>query len=142
MMMSNSLKELASQYNVFLMTASQLSGDYNKKCFRDARYLRGSKALADKLDFGAIGLRVPQEELEAIKPYCESAHLPLPNLVIDIYKNRRGKMNEVKIFKLFNYGTCHSTDILVTDANWSIQPDVPELRVQVSEKSLADYVRN
>ena len=41
-----------------------------------------------------------------------------PNLVIDIYKNRRGKMSSLKIFRYFDFGTCRATDLFVTDANY------------------------
>ena len=46
-MLSNSLKEIATEYQIFVMSATQLSGDYEKAKFRNANFIRGSKAVAD-----------------------------------------------------------------------------------------------
>lgn len=43
-----------------------------------------------------------------------------PNIVIDVYKNRRGEMNNVKIWRNFDFGTCRCTDLFATDANYNV----------------------
>lgn len=138
MMLSNSLKEIASEYNIFIMTASQLSGDFNKKCQRGAIYLRGSKALADKIDVGIVGVKVPSDELDAIKPICEVRGIRSPNIVLDIYKNRRGQMCDVKIFRYFDYGTCRAKDLFVTDGNYQLL-DYSVLKCPPEEIDLVKY---
>ena len=41
MMLSNTLKEIASTYNVFVMTGTQLNGNWETKTIRNANMLRG-----------------------------------------------------------------------------------------------------
>lgn len=140
MMLSNSLKEIAAQYDVFIFTASQLSGDFNKKCQRTASFLRGSKALADKIDVGVIGIRVPPDEDEAVKTIYETKKLPKPNIVMDVYKNRRGKMCDVKIFRFFDYGTCRAVDLFATDCNYQLT-DYTKLVVDEKQVDINEYYR-
>ena len=127
MMLSNTLKELAAEYNVFIMTGSQLNGDWAKTTVRNANLLRGAKALADKIDVGVIGVLATPEEVDNIRGYLTAKNLPTPNVVMDIYKNRRGKMNNIKIFRLFDYGTCRSTDIVATHQDYSDLGSLPIL---------------
>ena len=47
---------------------------------------------------------------------------------IDIYKNRRGELNCVKIFRYFDYATCHCTDYFVTDGEYHTVENVKEIR--------------
>ena len=91
---------------------------------RNANMLRGSKAIADKIDVGMIGVRIPDEEMNYIKDFCSSNGRALPNIVVDVYKNRRGKMCDIKIFRKFDYGTCRVQDIVATtNTSYSILPD-------------------
>ena len=61
MMMSNTLKELAMTYNVFIQSATQLNGNWEKNNVRNANLIRGSKAIVDKVDIGLIGVRLTDE---------------------------------------------------------------------------------
>jgi len=56
---------------------------------------------------------------------------------MDIYKNRRGKLTSMKIFRYFDYGTCRAEDILITDSNYKIVQDVGKLTY---EKRAFDYL--
>ena len=140
MMLSNTLKEIAANYNVFVMTGTQLNGDWEKKTVRNANMIRGAKAIADKIDVGMIGVRAPQEELAAVEVYCEEKHLPKPNIIIDVYKNRRGKMCDIKIFRKFHYGTCRTQDIVATtNSNYEIIDDIPALEYNYTYEELKRY---
>lgn len=102
--------------------------------------LRGSKAIADKIDVGMIGVRAPKEELDCIAHYCQEMNLPMPNLVIDVYKNRRGKMCDVKIFRKFDYGTCRVKDILITtNSTYQKIDGVILFDYGLEEKDLSEY---
>lgn len=127
MMLSNSLKETAMVYKVFIQSATQLNDGWSKKTvgLRDQNCLRGSKAIADKIDIGLIGVHVDEEEFKRVEQIWNelSAQNPIkyankPNIVIDIYKNRRGELNGVKIFRYFDYGTCRCQDIFVVDSSY------------------------
>lgn len=139
MMLSNTLKEIAAEYNVFIMTGSQLNGEWAKTTVRNATLLRGSKALADKIDVGIIGVLATSEELENIQDVLSTMNYRKPNVVIDIYKNRRGKMNNIKIFRYFDYGTCRSYDIIATHQDYSGLGELPILTYAKIEEDLSLY---
>jgi len=136
MMLSNSIKETAVNYNVFIQSATQLNENWAKKPIgaRDQNCLRGSKAIADKIDIGAIGVLIPEEEkkqIEAIWAEFKKMHPQItfePNVVIDLYKNRRGELNHVKIFRYFDYSTCHCQDYFITDSSYKAIQDIGQLQ--------------
>jgi replicative DNA helicase len=137
MMLSNSLKETAMVYKVFIQSATQLNDGWSKKVtgLRDQNCLRGSKAIADKIDIGLIGVRLDEEEYKQVDAiWTELARQnPVkynhkPNIVIDIYKNRRGELNGVKIFRYFDYGTCRCYDMFVTDSTYQGIKDIGQLK--------------
>lgn len=137
MMLSNSIKETAMIYNVFIQSATQLNENWSKKAIgiRDQNCLRGSKAIADKIDIGMVGVKLTQEEREQIdaiwtelqKSYPQKFKHE-PNVVIDIYKNRRGELNSVKIFRYFDYSTCRCQDLFVTDSAYKTVADIGQLQ--------------
>lgn len=114
MMMSNTLKEIAMTYQVFIQSATQLNGNWEKTLVRNANLIRGSKAIVDKVDIGIIGVRMNEEETEKVKEIVAELRTAQPNIVMDLYKNRRGKMTSIKIFRYFDYGTCRAKDLFVT----------------------------
>ena len=140
MMLSNTLKEIAASYNVFVFTGTQLNGTWEGKMIRNANMLRGSKAIADKIDCGAIGVRVPQDEVQQVQTYCEQLNKPIPNIVVDIYKNRRGKMCDVKIFRKFDYGTCRVQDILVTtNSTYQVINEIIDIEYNFESRNIREY---
>jgi len=139
MMLSNTLKEIAAEYNIFIMTGSQLNGEWQKTTVRNANLLRGAKALADKIDVGIIGVLATPEELENIADVLTTMHYQKPNVVMDIYKNRRGKMCNIKIFRYFDYGTCRSQDIIATHQDYSGLGDLPILKYATTEEEMSAY---
>lgn len=124
---TTTLKNLAVELNVFIMTATQISNDDENKDggFRDFRNIRGSRAIVDLVDFACIMSRPSVEELNSVSGfnYCFGYS---PNLVIDIFKNRRGRWNMVRIWSYFDAGTCRRQDLFVTTNN--IKP-LPEFSV-------------
>lgn len=137
MMLSNSLKEIAMSYNVFIQSATQLNDGWAKRetGLRDQNCIRGSKAIADKIDIGIIGVRIPEDEKKQIEKIWGELQKTdprrfshEPNLVLDIYKNRRGEMNCVKVFRYFDYATCHCEDLFVTDASYKTVADLGILK--------------
>lgn len=137
MMLSNSIKETAMTYGVFIQSATQLNDGWSKKAvgLRDQNCLRGSKAIADKIDIGMIGVRIQDEEKKQIEAVWNELqkqnpqkYKHEPNIVIDIYKNRRGELNSVKIFRYFDYGTLHCEDLFVTDASYKAVQDIGQLQ--------------
>ena len=139
MMLSNSIKETAMLYNVFIQSATQLNDGWSKKAIglRDQNCLRGSKAIADKIDIGMIGVRIQDEErkqIEAVwnelKRQNPTKYIHEPNIVVDFYKNRRGELTGVKVFRYFDYGTCHCEDLFVTDSSYKAVSDIGQLQYE------------
>ena len=119
MMLSNTLKEIAMTYSVFILSATQLNGNWEKNTVRNANLIRGSKAIVDKVDIGIIGVKLTDEERKEIQEIIDTRlDLPQPNVVMDLYKNRRGKLTGVKIFRYFDYGTCRTQDLYITDSSY------------------------
>ena len=146
MMLSNSLKEIAMNYKVFIQSATQLNDGWSKKeiGLRDQNCLRGSKAIADKVDIGLIGVRLSEEEYKQVdamwtelKKQNSEKYRDKPNIVIDVYKNRRGELTCVKIFRYFDYGTCHCQDLFVTDPAYKAVNDIGSLKY---EKKSFDFL--
>ena len=149
MMLSNSLKEIAMQHNVFIQSATQLNDGWAKRVIglRDQNCIRGSKAVADKIDLGAIAVRIDPEEwkmVEAmwmeIKRSDPEKYTHDPNLVVDIYKNRRGELNAVKIWRYFDHATCHCEDLFVTDANYKGVIDIAQFKYKQTPMDYLDLL--
>ena len=147
MMLSNSLKEIAMSYKVFIQSATQLNDNWSKKTtgLRDQNCLRGSKAIADKIDMGLIGVRINEDEQKQIEGIWGELRKgdPVkydhaPNIVIDIYKNRRGELNSVKIFRYFDYGTCRCADLFVTDSTYQGIKDIGQLKYSIRKMDFLD----
>jgi len=121
-MFSDKMKELCNKLNVHINSSSQLNGDWENKKNANQNLLRGAKALADKLDIGSIVLLPTETDLQAIRPIIQSigGFMPEPNLVYHIYKVRRGKLNNIKLWVYFDYGTCRTTDLFVTDNDYNL----------------------
>jgi hypothetical protein len=113
-MMSVRLKDIAKQYGIFLLSATQLNGDYVEAKTPDQNLLRGAKAIADKIDGGMIMLPVTDEDKEALKGFCSSNGFEMPNLKISVYKNRRGRYNHIFLWCNADMGICRINPTFVT----------------------------
>ena len=120
-MLSTALKDIAVELNVFVMSSTQTnskSDDDNGK-LKNESVIRGSRAIIDKCDIACVISKVSQEDLEALEgPIKETGHTP--NQVLDIYKVRRGRYNNVKVWSEVDLGTCRKEDIFITDVNFKL----------------------
>ena len=100
MMLSNQLKEIAATYNVFISTSTQVNGDgLRPEEKRDQRVLRGSKAIADKVDIGMIVEKLEPEAMEKVQSYISQVRRA-PTHLTTIYKIRSGHIFQfIKIRK-------------------------------------------
>lgn len=118
-MMSTALKDLAAELNVFVMSGTQLNGEAEeKKGIKNQTVLRGSKAVADKADIGVITCKVTQEEINNLTRSANFSINYIPNQVTDVYKVRRGRWVDVRIWSRMDLGTCRKEDLFITDANY------------------------
>lgn len=113
---TTTLKNLAKELNVFIMSATQLTltnEEAAKGGFKDERCIRGSKAINDLSDCSAIMSRPTQEELTLLAGYTKNFSYA-PTLVTDVFKNRGGRWNRVRIWSYYDSGTLRTEDLFVT----------------------------
>ena len=135
-MISIRLKDICNQYQVFIMTATQLNADYISAQQYDQNLLRGAKAIADKIDAGMIMLEVSQDDLKALDLLIKQNHFEVPQIKMSVYKNRRGRYKDVLLWCKAQRGTCRIEPMFVTDYQYKLI-DVPIYKVTVKEPQSA-----
>lgn len=132
LMLSTALKDLAVEQDIFMMSATQLnsSQDTNEKGIKNQNSIRGSKSIVDKADIAMIGGLVPDDQRDQIAPYV--AKYGMPTQVYDVYKVRRGKWTNLKIWSNVDLGTCRRSDVFVTDSS------IKEIEVPIMEVNFDD----
>lgn len=117
-MLSTALKDLAVEMGLFVMTATQTNAKSEEEGgIKNESAIRGARSIIDKCDIACIGSRVTSEELELLSGITEQIGI-VPNHVIDVYKVRRGRYVNVKIWISADLGTCRRTDLFVTDEKY------------------------
>lgn len=120
-LLATKLKEICTTYNVFIASATQVNRSADEKLMRNETCIEGSKAIANKADFGCVVTRLlpGSEEMEMIQEIlAQNTYPKTPNQVVDVYKNRNGSITAIKLFRYFDHGTCRSLDLFVTDTNY------------------------
>lgn len=121
-MLATKLKDICNQYHVFLISATQLNSNYVESETPDQNLLRGSKAIADRIDLGMIMLSVSDEDLVKLEPVLATGQFINPTIKISIYKNRRGKYKSVFLWCAADLGTCRIKPMFCTAYNYSVVP--------------------
>ena len=139
-LLSAALKDLATELGVFVMSATQLSGDYeNVKTAKTQTLLRGAKSIADKVDVGAIVSPVAKEDLIMLDSVIKTIQCVPPTIVTDVYKLRRGRYKGVRIWSAMDLGTARMTDLFVTNHNYEPIP-VDIVRIMFEEEPFTEVV--
>ena len=129
MLMANQLKQLAKNYHVFIFSATQVNAlamnDDGE--FKNEMCIRGSKAVADKTDLGYVMTSVTAKMWQSLIPQLKAAANKgllsssvilddelRPTHVLDIYKMRRGRWKNVRIWTRLDLGTGERKDIFMT----------------------------
>jgi len=68
-----------------------------------------------------ITLNTTEKDIETLRPLCAKTGLPLPNYKMSIYKNRRGRWNNILVWGVADKGICRFIPYFVTDYNYEIQ---------------------
>ena len=131
MLLANELKQLAKDYNLFIFSATQVNAGAMVEDgeFKNETCIRGSKAVADKADMGYVMTRVTEKLWNSIVTKLHTAvndgTLPSsvlsddmrPTHVLDIYKMRRGRYKNVRIWTHLHLGTGYRKDLFITGAD-------------------------
>ena len=133
-MLSTRLKDLCNKYGIFIMSATQLNGDYKDAKVPDQNLLRGAKAIADKIDYGAILMGVTDEDLVSLDKILCSNIFDRPNIKMSIYKNRRGRYKGVYLWCKADLGTCRIKPMFCTGYDYEMI-NIDDIRIRVEEPS-------
>jgi len=115
-LLSAKIKDICVKENVFIMSATQLNGDYQDSKTPDQNLLRGAKAIADKIDYGSILLPVKEQDLGSLETILQkNPQFPAPKIKLSIYKNRRGRYKSVILWCDADLGTCRIKPMFMTD---------------------------
>lgn len=135
-MMSVKLKDIAVQNQIFLLSSTQLNGDYVESKTPDQNLLRGAKAIADKVDAGMIMLPVTEDDKKALEPFCNTNNMPMPQMKMSIYKNRRSRFNHMFLWCSMNLGMCKIEPMFAT--SYFYEPiQIEDLIIKVREQPSA-----
>ena len=131
MMMANQLKQLAKDYNLFIFSATQVNmgamSDDGE--FKNETNIRSSKAIADKADLGYVMTKISEKTwnslLTVLRPAVRDGRIDAryledenrPTHIIDIYKMRRGRYKNVRIWTHLDLGNGYRKDLFMTTAD-------------------------
>ena len=124
------LKDLCVENGVFIETATQLNSEYRNAQVYDQNLLRGAKSIADKIDLGAIMLEVSSDDRDALSDVINRNGLPMPDIKISIYKNRRGEYKDILLWCVSNRGCCKIDPVFVTNYQYELI-NIPDLKIKV-----------
>ena len=133
-MLSTKLKDICNQYGVFIMSATQLNGDYVQSETPDQNLLRGAKAIADKIDYGSILLNVTDEDLVKLEKILATNVFEMPTIKMSIYKNRRGRYKGVYLWCKGDLGTCRIKPMFCTTYGYELV-SIDDIKIIVEDES-------
>lgn len=128
-MMAIRIKDICTQYGVFILTATQLNMSYQDNVL-DQNALRGAKAIADKIDLGITMVQTTKADEEALMPILHNLGITMPRIKMYIYKNRRGRWKDVILWCSDRRGLCQINPEFVTDANYEYI-EMENIRIEV-----------
>lgn len=139
-MLSDKLKQIAVKEKVFIMSGTQLNDNYMQGIL-DQNALRGAKALGDKISYGEIMVSVNEKMRKVIEPIVERLGCEMPKIVISVYKNRRGRWNNIYLWCKDLRDVCQIQPMFVTSNNYELIEDIYDTKIiynEDKEKFLTD----
>ena len=117
--LSKTLKDLAGEFDVWVLTMTQCNGDWKDEKNRDETLIAGSKGIVRKADGGIIAIPPTKKELELVDGITRNmGFTKVPNMVFDVYKNRGGKINKVKVWCYQDLDNMRIYDLFVTNKDY------------------------
>ena len=154
MMLANQLKQLAKDYNLFISSATQVNmtamGDDGE--FKNEMSIRSSKAVADKCDVGYVITKISDKTWNSIVASFRSAVRDgtldsrivtdenyRPTHVIDIYKMRRGRYKNVRIWTRLDLGNGNRKDLFMSTADNIPLGEVVDIFDSAQEETIRNW---
>ncbi len=129
LILSDKLKGIANKYEISMISSTQMNDNWKEDgtANLDQSSIRGSKAIADKIDTGMILLPINAKDrkffTEEIIPVLlktdeyrgfQTESVPMPTHTLNYYKNRESKWNNVRLWLNIDMGTLRTKDICVS----------------------------
>ena len=133
-MLSIRLKDICNQYGIFIMSATQLNGEYQNSETPDQNLLRGAKAIADKIDYGAILLPVKDEDLVKLDKILCTNVFEQPTIKMSVYKNRRGRYKGIYLWCKADLGCCRVEPMFCTTYDYEMK-SIDDIKIVLEEDS-------
>ena len=133
-MLSTRLKDICNKYGVFIMSATQLNGSYVDSDTPDQNLLRGAKAIADKIDYGAILLGVKDNDLVSLENILSTNAFDKPTIKMSVYKNRRGRYKGVLLWCKADLGCCRIKPMFCTTYDYEMV-SIDDVRIRIDDES-------
>ena len=137
LLMGIALKNMCNKHDIHTESATQLNDNQNQNNNMDQSWIRGSKALADKIDAGYIILEIREKDQKIIDAiYASGVQIPFgvqPNISLNIYKNRGGRYKQIRIFGYFNKGTLRFQDLFCTNYQGELIADMQKKLIVMSD---------
>lgn len=132
--LSTSLKAISERYDISVQSATQLNrSGIGKESEMNSNALRGSSAVADKVDFGMILKRAKEEDLEKVSSIIEDRGFSkTPNFMKFLYKNRAG-IPDIIMWTHIDSATIREECLFVTDYDYNLIEDVVDLQFEFKE---------
>lgn len=132
--LSTSLKTISERYDISIQSATQLNrSGIGRDSEMNSNALRGSSAVADKVDFGMILKRTKEEDLEKVSSIIEDRGFSkTPTLMRFLYKNRAG-IPDVIMWTHVDSATIREECLFVTDYDYNLIEDVVDLQFEFKE---------
>ena len=136
--LATALKNEANSRNIYIMSATQLNGGHSSDDYYVSKTegaLRGSKSIADKIDFGCIIENITSKDLKNLSELIEDLevnpqHLT-PNMGTFVYKNRNGQKGVI-IWSYTDLSTLTTKPLFVTDYGYN-RLDIAKTRIVLGE---------
>lgn len=135
------LKELAQQFDVFIMTSTQLNSNHKLEGALDETAIAGAKSMVNKVDIGAIMAKLSTADEKVLAGIKQShGELPVdPNITINIFKSRGTKWTMIRLWVHFDHGKLNINDIFVTDYKGRLITELKPVDVLMDEMEEVEY---
>lgn len=131
------LKNLCNEYNVHIESSTQLNDNQNLNDNMDQSWIRGSKALADKIDGGYIILEMRDKDKKVVDAVLASGNVNLfgiePNVSLNVYKSRGNRYKRIRVFGYFDLGTLRFTDLFCLNYKNELVTEIQMKKLMMSD---------
>lgn len=130
--LSTKLKQMARDYGISLISATQVTGEFRNENYRDQTIVAGAKSIINKADNAMIISRPVPAELKKVEPIIRKNGIhKQPNLICSVYKVRDGQYTNVKVWLYVDYATMRMQDLFVTDYTYKQVPEIGKAYIDI-----------